>query len=66
MQTLSTQKKIKCWRFLLAQVLEESLHGVVVGLGQLPDQLFGGLDSVLVVWILCRRQSQSQRAEGSA
>lgn len=38
---------------LLAEVFEERLHGVVVGLRQLLHQLFDGLNSVAVVWNLC-------------
>lgn len=37
-------------------MFEESLHGVVVGLRQLPDQLFDGLNSMFVVWNLCRTE----------
>lgn len=40
-------------RFLLPQVFEESLHGVVVGPRQLLDQIFDGLNSVLVICNLC-------------
>lgn len=58
-EACSKRKHLKHFQFLLAQVLEESLHGVVVGFGQLPDQFLGGLDSVLGVWILCRGQKES-------
>lgn len=39
--------------FLLPEVFEESLHGVVVGLRQLLDQIFDGLNSVPVICNLC-------------
>lgn len=39
--------------FLRPEVFEESLHGVVVGLRQLLDQLFDGQNSMFVVWTLC-------------
>lgn len=42
---------------LLPEVFEESLHGVVVGLRQLSDQVFDGLNSMLVVWNLCRTEN---------
>lgn len=35
-----------------AQVFEERLHRVVVGLWQLLDQVFDGVDSLLVVGAL--------------
>ncbi len=44
--------------FLLPEVFEESLHGVVVGFGQLSDQVFDGLNSMLVVWNLCRTENK--------
>lgn len=42
-------------------MFEESLHGVVVGLRQLSDQLFDGLNSLLVVWILCRTENNKSK-----
>ena len=44
-------------------MFEESLHGVVVGLWQLSDQLFDGLNSLLVVWILCRTENKNRKSQ---
>lgn len=40
-------------------MFEESLHGVLVWLGQLLDQIFDGLNSVLRICNLCTTEHQS-------
>lgn len=46
------------------QVFEERLHGVVVGSGQLSDQVFDGLDPLSVVWTLDGADEVLEQAEG--
>lgn len=41
-------------------MFEESLHGVMVGFWQLSDQVFDGMNSLLVVWILCRKDDEKK------
>lgn len=53
-------------RFLLAEVFEESLHGVVVGLRQLLDQIFDGLNSVLEICNLCTTEHQRLKGHPTA
>lgn len=50
-------------RFLLPEVFEESLHGVVVRLRQLLDQIFDGLNSVLAICNLCTTEHQSLKEQ---
>lgn len=41
-------------------MFEERLHGVMIGFGQLSDQILDGLNALPVVIHFCRRKDQSQ------